>query len=618
MSLFSALGIGVTGMNASRAGLSTTGHNISNVNNESYTRQRITTSAMYAKDHLPNTGLGVKIDNVVRLHDEFVYSRLKTSSGNLEYSSYMKNTLQEIGQYFPDIQKVGIKEDLTSFFNAWNDFSSDPSSGAKKISLITKTQTLADRIHETRDKLRSVQVSINDQLKLKVDEINSLGKQIANINKEISSIETLEPTIANDLRDQRDKLELTLSKLVNTSVFKGDLKSDSSLNAHVTDKGSMYNVNIAGVSLVNGVTFSPLEITNEHNPASFYDIYSIREDEKKTNLSTLISGGSIGAMLDLRGREIITDNKNGYPKDGVIQNYIDDLDTFAKTLVININNVYAKSARDSMQSKPMSELKSGTSIMSYDKNIQKGSFDLVVYNLQGEKVAQKTINIVETTSLNSSKYTSSIIEQINSDTDTNHDNDTTNDFDDYFKAVYSYDQDKHTSSIALNRQNGFDGYTIAIEDHGTNFPGLFGMNEFLVGDNAKNINIQQEIKKQPDTLSAFSAPTNGNNEVANDIVQVQYKSVDFFRQNNTTMSETMLGFYGFLTANIATDAEQASINHDVNNALFKTVSEQFQSISGVSLDDELTNLMKYQTAYSANAKTLTTIDRMLNDLLGIR
>ena len=119
-------------------------------------------------------------------------------------------------------------------------------------------------------------------------------------------------------------------------------------------------------------------------------------------------------------------------------------------------------------------------------------------------------------------------------------------------------------------------------------------------------------------MQGSKAPIDGNNDIANDMVQLQYNNIDFFRNNSTINNDTLSGFYNFVTTNIASDGEAAGRQKDTSTAIFNTVQAEFQSISGVSTDEELTNLMKFQTAYSANAKVITTIDQMLNTLLGIK
>lgn len=610
MSLFSTLGTSYSGLSAAEVATATTGHNIANANTEGYTRQRVVTSAVTPFHATPgDIGEGVKITKIARIHDEYVYSRLKDSSNKLSYDEYSKQALNEIAKYFPDLQDNGIAKDLQNYFNSWNDLASNANDGSQKIALIQNASTLGSNISNSRKTLRDLQNSINNQIKSNIDDVNSMGRQIANINKEIAKVESTKPNQANDLRDQRDKLELTISKILKISTFKSQLTSQNTVDANATDQGRDYHVNIAGSSFIDGANFHPLVIENVDNKSNYYSIYSESQDGTKYNLTDKIEGGKVGAMLDLRGRVFDKTSQGGFPSDGKIQGYIDDLDTFANSLIVQTNNVYAKSASADMSSPAHENLDSNLPLSNSELNIKNGTFDLVMYDNSGLEIGRKAITIDSSTSMNS------IVNQINLSSDDNNDNNSNNDIDDHFIATYGANGE---FSISQNPSNPSQNYKISIEDNGTNFPGAIGINQFFTGDNAKNIAVKKEFLEDPSSMKASKAPIDGNNEVANDMVQLQYNNIDFLRKNGTTANDTLNGFYSFITTNIATDGESAGRQKDTSMSIFNTVQAEFQSISGVSTDEELTNLMKFQTAYSANAKVITTIDQMLNTLLGIK
>ncbi len=251
--------------------------------------------------------------------------------------------------------------------------------------------------------------------------------------------------------------------------------------------------------------------------------------------------------------------------------------------------------------------------MSSDLNVKTGTFDLVMYDNSGKEVARKSITIDSSTTMDGTT-TNSIVEKINSNTDDNGDNNSTNDISDYFTATYG----GGVFSINPASAHASENFKISLEDSGTNFPGAIGIGEFFSGKDASDIAVKTEFKDDPSKMQGYKAPISGNNDVANDMIQLQYNKLDFFRKNSSNVNESLDGFYRFFTANIATDGEKAGRQKDTSTALFNTINAEFQSISGVNIDEELTNLMKFQTAYSANAKVITTIDQMLNTLLGIK
>jgi flagellar hook-associated protein 1 FlgK len=614
MSLFSTLNTSYSGLSAAEVATATTGHNIANANNDYYTRQRVITSASVPFHTQPgDIGTGVRVTQVARIHDEYTFSRLKDSSNALSYDDFSQQRLTEVAKQFPDLKDLGLANDLTNYFNSWNDLSSNANDGSQKVALVQNATTLATNIKNSRDTLRGLQDSINEQLKSNVIEVNHIGEQISNINKQISTVESVSPNRANDLRDQRDKLELTLSKMLDFSVFKGQITSQNDISPNMTDQGVNYNLNISGNSFINGASFHPIIIDNSKNQSSYYSLYYETQDGTKYDITGKIRGGKIGAMLDLRGRVIDKTTNGGYPSDGIMQGYVDNLDSFANTLIVQTNNIYASSASLSKQSPAHPNLKADMALDNAGLNIQNGSFDVVMYDNSGKEVARKTITLDAATTMDGTSG-NSISEKINSATDDNHDNNSTNDISDYFTATYG------GGVFAVNpvSSHASENYKISFEDNGTNFPGAIGLGQFFTGSNASDIAVKAKFKDDPSQMQGYKAPISGNNAVANSMTQLQYDKLNFYNKDGSSTKESLDGFYRFITASMATDGEKATRHKDTTTALFNTVNSEFQSISGVNTDEELTNLMKFQTAYGANAKVITTIDQMLNTLLGIK
>jgi flagellar hook-associated protein 1 FlgK len=205
----------------------------------------------------------------------------------------------------------------------------------------------------------------------------------------------------------------------------------------------------------------------------------------------------------------------------------------------------------------------------------------------------------------------SIIEQINANKDDNSDNDGTNDLDDLFEADMVDGQLRIRSKVDGN-------YTIAIEDNGTNFAGRTGVNKLFEGDSAKSISLLASIKNSPSTIAGFKAPVDGNSEMASQMVALQYENLSFEKPDGTIIEQGIEDFYRYSSSRVAADAHQATINKDAAEVLNKTVMDEFKSVSGVDMDEELVNLMMYQTAYQANAKIITAVDRMIDTLLGMK
>jgi len=606
MGIFDSLHIGYSGLTTSQAGINTTSHNISNANTDGYSRQRIAQKVNPSIHNIPgDVGNGVHVETITRIHDEFVYARMKNSSAKLEFNEFSKETLQEITHYLPDLQDTGIANDMKKFFNDWSNVAQYPGDDAQKVLLAQSTQNLSTSIQETKKTLEKVQVRLNDTFKATVDEVNKIAKEIAGVNKDINSVESTFEAHANDLRDHRDGLELRLAKLIDATVFKGKIHTDSSVHRALTDQGKDYNVNIAGFNIVDGASYHPLNAGDFDSESKVNTLNFIDHNGQKTDITSKIKSGKIGAIIALRGDGVDAEGKATNSK---IQGYINNLDNLAKGFIQNVNSIYAQSPQKEIVSQDTSGLQKTSLVMS-NESIKKGSFDVIVYNALGEEVAKKSIMIDNKTKMDDGTDTS-LVGQINKNADDNGDNDGTNDVDDFFTASFGVD----TFSLKPRRE----GYTVAISDNGTNFAGTMGAHQFMRGENASSIALASPLAADSSKIQSYQSPIDGNNEVANQMVTLQYANLSFNTSNGTTTSNTIEGFYRSTTGQIASDAGAATSNYEATKVLHRTVEAQMQSVSGVDMDEELVNLMKYQTAYQASAKVITAIDEMVNTLLGMK
>lgn len=607
MGIFSTLHTGVTGLKASEVQIATTSNNISNANSTFYTRQRVvqTTNGFYTTGGV-QVGTGTSVDNIIRLHDEYSYYKLKNASTQLEYTKYLGDTLKEVSQRFPDLQSTGILKDLENYNKAWNDFASNPNENATKVALVKATQTLTESLNNTFSTLGKMQQKVNDDIKSTVDEINRIGEEIATINKQIYGQEALITEHANELRDRRDELELTLSKLVDSVASKNPIDQNSRFDQTITDPGHQYNLSIEGFTIVDGINFHPLKLDYDDKNKS-YSIYYETADEKIRDLTGKIKGGQLGAQLDLRGRDY---NKlEGKYENGILQGYMDSLDTFAKTLINETNNLYASSAKNSMTSDYINGLQSNIPLMNYDRTIQPGSFDIVIYDEKGDKKATKTITIDVNTTMED------LVRQINFNSDDNGNNNNQDDVDDFINASFSYDPKSNSGLFQINAKSGFK---VAIEDKGTNFAGAFSIGGFFSGNNAGNISVKDSILSDPSTLRASLSGVDSGNDMANKIIQLQYDKVNFYNDDGTIDKLTLEEYYRKFTGKIASDGENNEVILASNTTLYNSVYTEYQSKSGVNTNEELAALIQYQSSYGAAAKIVSTVDQMLDTLLGLK
>jgi len=622
-SMFNTLNIGYSGLNAAQVGINTTGHNISNAEVEGYTRQRVVTAAATPLQTASgNVGNGTSVEDISRIFDNFVFDKYRVVSADKEYSDYERQKLEELSTYFPDIDGVGIKNDLAEYYNMWQTFADNPENDAIKVALGQQAETLTQHIQDTQEQVFGLQQEINEQIAMDINEVNDLASQLADLNKAIEVAEAGGGYSASDLRDQRNLIEKDLARLIGAEVTVGQIETNIQLDSSSNISSGSYTLSVNGFNIVDGATYHPLRVNNENNEYGFYSISYERQDGVLIPMEEKISSGRIGAELDLRGGTL--DSTSGMPEDGIVQKIVNDLDAFAKGLIESTNNLYAQGGTTAMQSQAV-KIAEDTPLVNSGLNINTGSFDIVVYDIDGNEVSRRAINIDNGTTLKGDD--NSIKAQIEAENvDDNSDNNANNDIDDFLLFNYQSSADGDMLlELQINQEKLTEGYTFAIEDNlengdfasGTNFAGAFGLGGFFEGDSARNISLNKEFRDNPTKINAGYTNNSGDNRVALDMIQQQFESYDF-QVGKEVYNTTIYGMYDISATDVGIATNAAISRNETVTAQYNATEMEYFSISKVDIDEEMTNLIKYQTSYGAAAKVITTIDQMMQTLLGIK
>ena len=604
--LLSSLNTPYTGLTGHQVMVDVTGNNIANANNAFYSRQVVRSAAetpLWKQNYA--LGQGLDIMTVERIHDEYSFMRYKKATSEKTFYDTSFTALKEASSYYPEIDGVGIYNDLQNYFDAWKDISTKAGDPAQKIALAEQAGTLATNIRETRKSLEYLQQRLNDEVAVAVNEVNRLGEQIAILNKQIVEYESKELNKkANDLRDLRDQYEFEINNLIGCNVFKEGLQGSACVDKNIADFEESYTLTIGGKSIVDGESFHPLTLDNSQNASGIYSIKYVRSDHKEYNLTNNLVEGKVGALLDLiRTEEVL--NCNGTL--GKLQIYINDLDTFANGIIESTNNIYAESSQLSARSDIL-KINTQDALTTSGYNIRQGSFKVVMYDKDGNELGAREVKIDNLTNMQS------VIDQLNANVDDNGDGNALNDFDDRFQAVYNND----TKTFAITTKNPSEEVYISIQDNGTNFAGAFGVNRFFDGNDASDIYLAQRYRDDPTTIHAFREAVDGNFAVANKMQQLQFDKVTFTDYKGEERYETISGYFRYIAGKVSSDTQATQTTQMTKEAVYSVAKQEYKAISEVSVDDELVNLIKFQSGYSANAKMITAIDEMITTLLGIK
>lgn len=602
--ILSSLNTGYTGLQAHQLMVDVTGNNISNASDEFYTRQRVLVSPQSPiKQGNINLGRGVNTDTIQRLHDEFVFSRYTKAATEHNYYNTEFDLVREISSYFPDVEGVGLNHDIEQYFNSWKDIAKNPNDTAQKQVLAKNMDILTRNMTDTKNKLLTIQRKSSEELEAQIKDANRIGAQIADINKKMNEMEdqiTLKQ--ANELRDRRDELEFRLQEILGGNVFKNNISANNRAHPKVADFSDGYVFNVGhGLNMIEGSMFHPIVLNKDNNPQGLNRLYIHGYDFKDVDITDRMDQGKVGALLDIYN--------TGYDgtKVGKAQHYMNLLDSFARGLIEATNTIYAQSASDSIKSDQL-ELVQNEALKDTNYNINLGQFTLYAYNSNGEVLAQKNIIIDGPTTMRD------VVNQINANTDDNKDNNSNNDFDDFFNAHF----DDNTRQFTITPKNASRGLFVGLKDQGTNFTGAFGVNRLFDGDNASSIKLSREYAKDPTKIRPWLVPVSGNFEVANMMQQLQYEKVEFYQNKLNKQHMKLNEFYQYTAGAIANNGQELKTMLDTKKSVLEAAKKEHLAISQVSIDEEMVNLIKFQSGYAANAKVITTIDKMIDALLTIK
>ncbi|WP_018717353.1 flagellar hook-associated protein FlgK [Arhodomonas aquaeolei] len=278
---------GVSALQALQRAMNTTSHNISNVNTDGYSRQRTeftTRTPLGAGNGF--SGSGVEVETVRRIFDQTRETSVQRNTSEYQRLETLANSAGRIDDMLGD-ESSGISSALQDFYGAVQDVAADPSSATSRDTLLTQARNLSSRFRGVGEQLRGFNDDVNTQLKGKTAEVNQLAGSIADLNQEISVQSGRFGEPPNDLLDQRDQLVRELSGLVDTRTVEA---SDGSLNVFVG----------TGQTLVSGFSNSELTTVRPDGDPTRLNVAITTRSGGTTDISRQIGGGEIGGLLDYR------------------------------------------------------------------------------------------------------------------------------------------------------------------------------------------------------------------------------------------------------------------------------------------------------------------------------
>jgi len=340
----SIFGTGVSALNSAQMGLSTAEHNIANVSTPGFTRQQTVQAAR--QPHFTGSGYigqGVDVNTVKRVYSEFLDKQILQEKGLSAQLDSHYAQIKQIDNMLAD-PNSGMAPAIQEFFSAVNNVANSPESQPARQALINNGNSLASRFQSINQRMIDLNNGVNSQVTNSVTNINSYAKQISTLNQNIvlaSAAGNGQPP--NDMLDQRDQLVSQLNQEIKASVVK---QSDGSFNVFVGN----------GQSLVVGAKAFSMKAILSPSDASKVDIAYVNHDGSITSIQqNSLHGGTLGGLLAFRDTTLTkTQNALGRVAMGIAGTFNEQhkvgqdmngdlgVDFFNKTLPLVINNTSNK------------------------------------------------------------------------------------------------------------------------------------------------------------------------------------------------------------------------------------------------------------------------------------
>lgn len=569
-------------------GLDVTAHNIANVDTDGYSRQRAVfeTNDPYLYGGVI-LGRGTNVSDVVRTSDQFIEDQVADQKGDLSASQEMENYMQVLEGLFSENSNNSLSVMLSDFWNKWQDIANNPSGDAERCALYEQSTLLAGQFNALDSDLTQLQTDLTSSLSSAISQINQITSEIGDLNNQIVGMET--SSMANDLRDKRNNLLSQLSEHLDVKSFEQ------------TD-GSLTIISALGCVLVNGKDNYEL---NLNGSAVEWESSS----GSKVDITGYLSTGKMGGWLDMR--------------DEIIAKYKLDLDALAKEFVWAVNQQHSQGVGlagfstmtgNNAVSVAGEELGTSDSGLDYYSDISDGTFNVWVYDSTGAVVGGAPTVITIDADPAGSTLTS-----LSSD----------------INAIANI-----TASVTSANKLQIDassGYTFSFSDDSSNVLAALGVNTLLTGATAGGLGVSSHISSNTDyiaaaqvdndaTSSGYGTFATGDNTNARAIADLQYTSqtisqwtVDRVNGNTQgSVSATVEDYYHSLVSSIGIKSASISRSKNFNEVMVNKLEGVRDSISAVNLDEEMTNMIKFQHAYTAAAKLIGIADEMLTALLATK
>lgn len=546
------LGVALSGLAAFQRSLETTSNNISNVNTEGYSRQRVELSTRREEyTGAGYVGTGVNIANITRSYDQFITGQMRSSTSAFQEVDTYHALASQIDNVIAD-EKTGLSPAMKSFFDAVNNVANDPASIPARQAMLSEADSMTQQFNTVAMRFDELRKQVNDNLDTSVNELNGFAKSIADLNTKIVADvgRTSGKQLPNDLLDQRDLLLNKIAEQVDVSVVP---QPDGSVSVFIGQ----------GQPLVLGSYASTMELKGSQIDPLRKEILLDGQ-----NVTLQLSGGELYGNLRFR--------------DEVLDPAQRQLGMLAVGLATEFNKVQ----------------QAGVGL---DGSTNKPFFDLGTPSVQVLGVATDP-NLV----VSASFFTPTSAANLN----VSYQLDVTATLP---AVTYKLtDLSGNTPPVSgltaatLSAATEAAGFDISFPAGTLNAGDSFQISPSFGA--AQTLHVAITNPRQIAAASAANLP--GDNSNALRLADLENQTLMINSKN--TFSQV----YGQLVGDVGTKTHSALVSSSAQDVLLKQATSARENLAGVNLDEEAANLIKFQNSYQAAAQTVSVAKTLFDTLIG--
>lgn len=325
--IWSMMDIGKRSLANSQTGLQTVAHNIANRTTEGYSRQTVNFKANEPTGSgKVRIGMGARPGEVARTNNPYIEKQLEREGTQLGFLGARQDLMGRVEEVFNEQVTKGLNHQMAGMFNSFRELSNNPESLASRTMVKESADGLAKNFHKIDEQLNEIQNDVDFRLTTKIEEVNQMAKEISNLNEKIQLVE-MSGGNANDERDRRDLLLKNLGETINIRYAEskdGNLTVTAGSTAVLVSGNSHRQLFVAATPGRAGKTEGHADV-----------FYKATEEGTPINITSQLTGGHIGGLIDVRDR--------------VINDLHDKMDDMAYTVAWQVNDIHSEGYNRSNQ-----------------------------------------------------------------------------------------------------------------------------------------------------------------------------------------------------------------------------------------------------------------------------